>query len=377
MRDSGHFVAVIFIDFSKAFDVLNHDILLLKLQLQFNFSLEAVKWLSSYLKDRSQLVNIRDSYSDTRDIKSGVAQGSILGPLLFLLYINDIQNCLTKAEARLFADDTALVVTAKSRTELLRICGLSMNQISHYCRLNSLFIHPVKTKIMYFQEMPAYMDHSLVSLNGNTIEAVKTYKYLGYILDNKLSLHDHCLKIAAKISSSQAALKRCSRFLNSHCITLVANALIGSHLNFSHTLLVVSDCAAFKKLRSTYNRVTTILLKHEIVWPALENRLINLNIRFLANIATKRCPSYLEKYIIMETRERRSNRYKCKLTNRAQSTRGISYWGPRLAVLLGINLTSTDRLKINEQVEQYLDSHQEHSQHIIPYSNSNNVLRSF
>lgn len=372
LRDKKMLVAVIFIDFTKAFDVINHNALLLKLQLQFNFSSKVTDWLSSYLRMRHQVVDHLGSTSNPRIIKSGVAQGSILGPLLFLLYINDINNCLSKAEARLFADDTAIVVSAKNANDLVQNCRESINDMQAYCVVNSLFIHPLKTKIMFFQKMNIPTDE--IKLNGRQIEAVNSYKYLGYTIDNKLSLVEHCRKVIGKIGSSRAALHRCCRFLNPYCINLVANALVASHINFSHTLLVVSDRASFKKLRSTYNSVKKILDSNKVYWNSLECRLLSLNLKFLSNIVTGNSPCYLRRHLQLELMPRRQNKFKCSFINATHSTKGIEYWGPRLADKFNIDLKTATMETIIICVQHYLACHEECS--TFPYNSPNSILRS-
>ena len=115
--DNGFLNGVVFIDLKKAFDTIDHEIILRKMSY-FGADQETITWFQSYLSNRTQRCNVNGRLSTPRTITCGVPQGSILGPLLFLMYINDLPNCLWEASPRMFADDTNITLTAKTLTEL-------------------------------------------------------------------------------------------------------------------------------------------------------------------------------------------------------------------------------------------------------------------
>lgn len=371
LRDAGLLVAVIFIDFRKAFDLINHDRLLIKLRSQFGFADSAVEWLSSYLKNRTQSVQYRDAVSNLSNLTAGVPQGSILGPLLFLLYVNDIDCCLSAtASVKLFADDTTLVVSATSREQLQAKCQLTMDNLSNYCMANQLFLHPNKTKIMYFQPTD---DTPPVTCYGNSLETTRSHKYLGYVIDDRLTFKNHVSKITGKLASCRSAINRCSKFLDNTSIKLIANALASSHINYSHTILVVSDCDSLNTLTRVYNSIGRILQARGISWQDLQHRLITLNLGLIIRTMSHQCAPYLSHFLLYETANRRRNVLKNSHVNKAKTTKAFSYWASRL-----VNLLYSDRpmtsFNISSVVTRFFDN-PDNSANVIPYNNPNNIMR--
>lgn len=142
--DKDKVVCVTFLDQSKAFDVIDHKILLRKLSYQFNFSKEALKWVSSYLTDRKQCVILNGVRSSYKDVLHGVPQGSILGPLLFLCYVNDIYHCVENGNCVIYADDTTVVTIADDLVSLHSKALDDLNRIADYCENNHLMLNVKK-----------------------------------------------------------------------------------------------------------------------------------------------------------------------------------------------------------------------------------------
>ena len=138
--DSGFHTGMILIDLQKAFDTINHEILLKKLQF-LNFSECSIKWFGSYLAKRTFLVNVGSSYSDPADLNCGVPQGSILGPLLFLLYINDLPQAIQNSDVRLYADDTCISFKHKNVKVIEEKLNQDFNSLCDWFLDNKLSIH--------------------------------------------------------------------------------------------------------------------------------------------------------------------------------------------------------------------------------------------
>ena len=141
------FNLVVLIDLKKAFDTVDHQILLSKLEL-YGIKGQAINLLKSYLTNRKQKCQIRNSFSSERLIKCGVPQGSILGPLLFLLYINDLPYCLSKTKPRLFADDTNLTASANSMTDLEPAVNSDLENLRKWLIANKLSLNVPKTEFI-------------------------------------------------------------------------------------------------------------------------------------------------------------------------------------------------------------------------------------
>ena len=141
---SPNFVPSHYFHFRKAFDSINHTILLQKLPF-LGFSDGAVAWFESYLSERQQCVKVNKTTSETIDIHYGVPQGSILGPLLFLIFINDLPNVLNSAQSLLYADDTIIYQKGKDYNESIRHIQLDLSNVSLWCQMNKLSLNCAKT----------------------------------------------------------------------------------------------------------------------------------------------------------------------------------------------------------------------------------------
>ena len=159
--DNQHIPICLFLDLSKAFDTINFDILLLKLK-HMGLSNMALNWFESYLKNRKQFVTFNGCNSDFLETKTGVPQGSVLGPLLFLIYINDLCNVSNLFKVICFADDSTLIISICYSSTTCKLCSnsnifnnnminLELNKIYNWFCINKLSINPDKTKFMIFK----------------------------------------------------------------------------------------------------------------------------------------------------------------------------------------------------------------------------------
>ena len=147
--DNGQLSGGVFLDIRKAFDSINHKILLRKMESQFGIMNTELHWFHSYLTNREQVCVVNGAISSSKRIVCGVPQGSILGPLLFLHYINDFPECLDRPTPYLYADDTQISSTANDLAELTENLNNDLNKVSEWLLTNKLQYHPTKTKIMY------------------------------------------------------------------------------------------------------------------------------------------------------------------------------------------------------------------------------------
>ena len=213
--DNGELVGVIFVDFRKAFDLVDHNILLKKLEI-YQFSQVTLNWFKSYLSERKQIVTFKNVDSDKETVKCGVPQGSILGPLLFLLFINDLPLHL-KVMTDLYADDSTLYEINSSKEEIERKLQLAIKDLARWCKQNGMIINTEKTKVMLVttrQRRTRVNDDLNLSLNDIQLLTISNEKVLGVQIDNNLSWGEHVRKVTKMMSTNIWLLSKVKNYLS-------------------------------------------------------------------------------------------------------------------------------------------------------------------
>ena len=188
--DNNKEIRVVFLDISKAFDKVWHKGLLFKLQ-QAGIGGGLLRWFESYLRDRLQRVVINGQTSAWGPIQSGVPQGSVLGPLLFLLFIDDIVNVVTQCQIRLFADDTCLFIEVDNRERTAELINADLVQIQNWANRWLVTFSPTKTKSLIISNKDDAILNPQVELNGHAIDEVDSHTYLGLKFSRNLSWSHH------------------------------------------------------------------------------------------------------------------------------------------------------------------------------------------
>ena len=217
----GNKTAGIYLDLARAFDTVDTGILLRKLA-KYGISEDANKLLKSYLTERTHKLRYKDIASGDCDVKCGVPQGSVLGPLLFTIYINDIYRACDEATILLFADDTALLYSAPTHSDLQHKVNRSFPKICTWLKANMLTLSVPKT---FYQVYPASTSNDLkIPVGDLSLKRSSTVKYIGVAIDDELKFKYHINNIVATCSRILGILHRAKFFLSKALLLLLYNA---------------------------------------------------------------------------------------------------------------------------------------------------------
>lgn len=252
----------IFIDLSKAFDTIDHNLLLIKLH-RYGIRGTALDWLKSYLSNRTQYVNVDNTDSELLNIKCGVPQGSILGPLLFIIYINDIVNSSKIANFIMFADDTNLFFKHKDLDKLENVINEELSRISVWFKLNKLSLNIKKTNYILFKPSKAKNSHNYgdlkIKIDNVLIIRVDKTKFLGVILNEHLSWKDHLKTLSNKISKSLGILLKIRKTLHSDTLLMLYRTLIQPYIEYCNIVWASESSSALTNLYRKQKKAVRVI----------------------------------------------------------------------------------------------------------------------
>ena len=253
-RNKGEVVATVFLDMRKAFDTVNHLCLLHKLDAMGS-SQNSLDWFRNYLTGRVQRTTVNNTTSDPLEITCGVPQGSVLGPLLFAAYINDIEKIVEHGKLILYADDIALVVRANSVDRITALLQSDLDRISQWCKSNKLTVNCDKSFIMWSHSKNVTPDLSNcnIMMDGSTLKRVKEFNYLGVVVDRHLTFIPHVRKMRAIAQLRLSQLRRIRKYLNSEYTYSIYRTMITPILDYGSMVMDGSSPAWLRKLQTIQN----------------------------------------------------------------------------------------------------------------------------
>ena len=252
--DKSGYAGALLMDLSKAFDCIDHELLIAKLHA-YGLSRNALKMIHSYLSKRLQRVKINGSFSTWKEVSKGVPQGSVLGPLLFNILLNDLFLLMNRSEICNYADDTTIYV-CDSKIECV-VDGLEQDaaQLATWHPENYMQLNVDKCHLMIFGEKSKKMK---IHFGEAVIEESDEETLLGITLDTKLSFKSHVQSLCRKASQKLHALSRISIFMDSKKIKLMMNTLILSHLSYCPLIWIFHDRKIENKINEIQERALRI-----------------------------------------------------------------------------------------------------------------------
>ncbi len=258
MLDKNLYVGAMFLVLKKAFDTVDHQILLKKLSY-FNFSPETIQWFRSYLTNREQCIMVNGVKSSILKNTVGVPQGSILGPLLFSLYINDLPNVCTDFNPQMYADDVFIFTHGNDVKDITLRLMDALHSIQHWLKNAGLLLNTRKTVCMLFSKRPTNINRSNVFLDGEELELVSHFTYLGVTLDSDLSFRKHIKRVRNIVNFNLLNFKQIRPFLTFDTARTYLFCLILSHIDYCFTNWAFASTSVLKPIEQLYYRAIKIL----------------------------------------------------------------------------------------------------------------------
>ena len=255
--EAGKVVCGLYLDLRKAFDTVNQTILLKKLYA-YGIRGNALMMLESYLEGRTQCVEVEHVRSSLASVDIGVPQGSILGPLLFLIYINDFPSISDDLTAYLYADDTAIFIEGNDEAHLQRVIDATMPEIVAWLQANQLSLNTDKTFCQLYNNTKRDVNVS-VMLSGAHIKFVKTVKYLGMYVDDDLKWKSHISHLSTTLTRNVGLISRARYILVPKQLLLLYNALFLPYINYCCMLYSNTYITNVDKLEKLQKRAVRMI----------------------------------------------------------------------------------------------------------------------
>lgn len=301
--ERGNIVLSVFVDLKRAFETIDRTKLIQVLK-KYGIRGQALNWFSSYLSNRTQVTKYNSAVSPATAVDLGVPQGSVLGPLLFMLYINDIKQALRKVQVNLFADDTVLFMVGDSFDECFDAMNDELVGFTKWLKWKKLQLNIAKTKCMVVTTRRLNNNGGVVWMDGQAVERVQSIKYLGVMLDEKLNFNEHIDYTIRKAARKFGVMCRISRYLTADAKVEVYNSLIAPHFDYCASILFLATQRQLKRMQVLQNKVMRLILRCErltprrsmldcLQWMSVKQRIDYNTLVFVFRVKKGMVPQYL------------------------------------------------------------------------------------
>ena len=278
-----------FIDLAKAFDTVNHKILIQKLET-LGITGNLLKLFINYLTNRKQITTIENKSSQFRDIVCGVPQGSILGPMLFLVYVNDISSVIKKCKYQLYADDTVIYLTGQTLDECTESVEPDLNRFVSWCKGNALTVNTKKSKYVTFglKSQTRKIRNHILLMDKVRLERVASYKYLGVQLDMNLNFHKYLQDCIQRTSFKIYMLSKIRNYVDFNSAITIYKTMILPVLEYGDIAYDMADKKSLGKLQTLQNRALRICVNRNVHVPTIRLhqlcKIAKLEVRRIAHL---------------------------------------------------------------------------------------------
>ena len=296
----------IFLDLSKAFDTLNHNILTNKLKY-YGIRNTSLNLCQSYLSNRKQFVTVNNETSSNLNISIGVPQGSILGPFFFLVFVNDLPNCTNSLDFITYADDTTLFTTLNPKLPQTNAqLNTEVDKVYTWLCTNKLSLNIAKTKLMNFHTPQRLYTPPKIFIDQEPVQNVNQYNFLGILIDDNLTWKAHTNKISIKISQITGIINKLKHIIPQFALRNIYNALILPHLSYgilawginnnTNSILKIQKRAVRAITNSPYNSHTNQLFKRLNLLKINDIRKY-FEIKFYHKFINNNLPEYFDEFV--------------------------------------------------------------------------------
>ena len=289
--DQSSYLLSIFVDFAKAFDTVPHDVLLRKLEF---YGIRGIinEWFGDYLSERSHFTVVDNEKSSSARVSMGVPQGSVLGPVLFLLFVNDLPNFSNVLTSILFADDANIYLTGKDPSKLITTANVELFKLYKWCLANRISMNSIKTLFIMFGNKPPSNLPPLTIKSGSSYEVIKRAnkaKFLGVFYDENMTFKAHVNYLVQRLSRTSSLIYQLKDFLPTFALKTIYNAQVASMLNYCNIIWSGAFTSTLLPLiRLTKRIIRNVTHSHFIAHTDplfLESKILNLNLLRQYNLA--------------------------------------------------------------------------------------------